>query len=78
MKNKSLIHGIVFFSFMIAVMSGCAAAKISSANLQAIKTMQPPAGKALVYVIRPQSLGYALHFTVMCDDKKIGAISGGH
>jgi hypothetical protein len=75
MKAKSLFHWIFVSLLLAAILSGCAAAKISSDNLAAIKTMQPPAGKALLYVVRPQTYGLALHFTVLCDDKKIGELS---
>ncbi len=39
--------------------------------------LDPPAEKALVYVVRPSSMGQTVRFTVTCDGDSIGATGGG-
>ena len=41
-----------------------------------IKFMKPPAGKALVYILRPSTFGFLLSFVVSCDKKKLGVTKG--
>lgn len=41
-----------------------------------IKTMTPPEGKALVYVVRPSWFGFAINFKVYFNDTYIGKTKG--
>ena len=41
-----------------------------------IKFMNPPEGKSLVYIVRPSVIGFAINFTVTCDDITIGKTKG--
>jgi hypothetical protein len=61
---------------LVLVFSGCAPAKVSAGELLRVKTLQPPEGKALVYIIRTSALGGAIRFNVTCDDRFIGSTFG--
>jgi Protein of unknown function (DUF2846) len=37
------------------------------------KTLQPPVGKALVYILRPSSMGMLIRMRVRCDGRNIGS-----
>jgi hypothetical protein len=40
------------------------------------KTLTPPEGKSLIYVVRPSKLGFAVGFSTSCDDKPVGKTKG--
>ncbi len=42
------------------------------------KTLQPPVGKALVYVLRPSAMGMLIRMRVKCDGTNIGSTKGGN
>ena len=41
-----------------------------------IKELSPPDGNALVYILRPSSVGKFVKFKTFCNDQYIGAIKG--
>ncbi len=59
----------------ISIMSACSSStKLSSDELQKIKNMQPPAGKALIYVLRVNSSTPGLSFDMTSDNIYIGKL----
>jgi len=73
MKTIKKIIGIFIIGIMV---SGCMVPKASIEVDQKAKNLVAPTGKALVYIVRPSSLGGAVKFKVSCDYKFIGATSG--
>jgi len=71
MKITKLL-GVVAFVFAVGVLSGCAtlpspeAMKTETASFELPKSPEP--GKAVVYVVRPSSLGGLIRFNVFVDD----------
>jgi len=56
---------------------GCSAVGTMSPEAdQGAKALKPPEGKALVYVVRPASLGLAVSMEVKCDDRSVGTTGG--
>ena len=74
MKRISFYKLMIGIALLLPVLNGCSTAKISAGNLNNVKTMQPPNGKALVYLIRPGSMASLITFDVTCDDVRIGAV----
>ncbi len=64
-------------ALVAGVLSACSATARAPAYLDtAARTMRPPAGHALVYVLRPAFLGKAVRFDVMANGTWIGATGG--
>lgn len=79
MQNiKSII--ILFMAFTITFMAGCASLpspevmKTETANYQLPKLPDP--GKAIVYVVRPSSLGGLIRFNVFVNDQEAASEMG--
>lgn len=70
MKNLKLFFNVLVISIFIM---GCAVQKATVEQDSKAKGLTPPAGKALVYIVRPSSVGFAVKFTVLCNNKYIGA-----
>lgn len=59
------------------VLTACSTAKIADpAEDQRLRTMTPPEDMALVYFVRPSSLGSAIKMGVTCDGTLIGSTHG--
>lgn len=71
MKSFSIV-ALAGLLTMLAIL-GCSTAKVSSSDLEQIKSQMAPEGKALVYIIRPKSAAYLVTFKVSCDEKPIGS-----
>lgn len=74
MKNSSFAFSI--FSILIYIFLGCSTTKMASRDLESLKTQTPPPNKALVYVVRPSSYGYAVSMSVSCNNMDLGSTSG--
>ncbi len=76
MKPFKSVHLLLVLAISI-LLTGCSAVKEASkeSDFQA-KKMTPPAGKSLLYVVRPSSLGFAVSFEVFIDEKYIGTTGG--
>jgi len=73
MNNLINFIGILLFSFL---MTNCAMQKASLESDTKAKQLIAPAGKAIVYVLRPSGFGAAVRFYVYCDSKNIGSTGG--
>lgn len=69
-KNCSLIFA------MGLLLTNCVVQKASIEFDTKAKQLIVPNNKALVYVVRPKSLGGAIRFTVDCDNRYIGSTVG--
>lgn len=77
--NKTLTYiAVVITSF---VSFGCATMNtVNQTSVEIdtkVKSMQPPAGKSLVYVVRPTFLGKPFAGTITANDEYIGTTQGG-
>ena len=76
--KKSLLFSIFFLMCIMAV--GCATmntVKELPPDVDSkVKSMQPPAGKGLVYVVRPTSLGKPFGGTITANNEYIGTTQG--
>jgi hypothetical protein len=72
MKTLSFISAFISISILLS----CSTAKISTVELDKVKMLQPPSDKALVYFVRPSSIGTAIKFGVSCDGKELGSTKG--
>ena len=77
MKKSVMFFAIVLMSIMAV---GCATmntVKEMPAEVDSkVKSMQPPSGKSLVYVVRPTSLGKPFGGTITANDEFIGTTQG--
>ncbi len=65
-----------FLGAMLAL-TACSTAKIEDpVEDQRLRTQAPPEGMALVYFVRPSSLGAAIKMGVTCDGTAIGSTHG--
>lgn len=84
MKNKNLTSPIFFaipFLFLISFSSCKSGASLPGTDIPitgqfALKTLQPPEGKALVYIIRHKSMGMLAKLNLYIDKKVIGQTKG--
>jgi len=72
MKNKLILAGAVI---AVGLLTGCAGKQLTHEEMKKeLVGFELPAkaidGKAIVYVVRPSSLGGAVRFNVYLDDKK--------
>lgn len=69
---------LTFFSVLALslVLNGCATQKASIEADNYARKLVVPEGKALVYIVRPNTLGFAIKFRVYCDGKYIGTTGG--
>jgi hypothetical protein len=76
MKRRSIFNRLIISMLIPIVICGCSAsARISSVELINIKSMVPPNGKGLVFILRPGSIaGSAITFKITCDDREIGTV----
>ena len=73
MKHYKWILIVFLFSFMV----GCSAVgKMPTAVDLKIRDLHPPEGKALVYVLRPTSIGSIVKMEVTANGQYIGATGG--
>ena len=76
--KRPLIFSIVILTCIMAV--GCATmntVKEMPAEIDSkVKSMHPPSGKSLVYVVRPTSLGKPFGGTITANDAFIGTTQG--
>ena len=76
MRPFKFIH-LFIIPAAIFFLTGCSAVKEATQDLDArAKQLTPPAGKSIVYVVRPSSLGSAVGFEVFIDSKYIGTTGG--
>jgi hypothetical protein len=77
MKKQKLIY-VLFLFFVCTILFSCAGSmpKADMALDQKAKAMAVPEDKALVYVIRPTTYGFAVGMDVFCDNKKVGTTTG--
>jgi len=62
----------------LLIFLGCSAVGKAPLEMdQKAKEIVPPEGKALVYIVRPTTLGTAIKMGVTCDGKYIGGTGGG-
>jgi hypothetical protein len=73
MKTFKKALGLLFAAILI---TNCGVQKASVELDTKAKGLTAPSGKAIVYIVRPSSLGFAVKFTVNCNDKYIGATGG--
>ena len=72
--NKSHFGLFICLAFLIA---GCSATKKADAELDTqIKNLSPPSGKALVYILRPNSYGSMAVFNATVNGDFIGSTGG--
>ena len=77
MKKQKLIS--VFFLFFVCMILFSCAGTMPKADLaldQRAKALVVPEDKALVYVVRPTSYGFAVGMDLFCDNKKAGTTTG--
>lgn len=77
MKRQKLIY-VLFLFFVCSILFSCAGSmpKADLALDQRAKAMAVPEDKALVYVVRPTTYGFAVGMDVFCDNKKVGTTTG--
>ena len=77
MKKQKMIYFLLLI-FVCTILFSCAGTlpKADMALDQRAKAMTVPEDKALVYVIRPSSLGFAVGMHFFCDNKKVGTTTG--
>jgi hypothetical protein len=77
MKKTGRVLGLAALLGLL-ILTGCAAVGKAPVekDLEA-KKLAPPEGKALVYIVRPSSMGMAIKMEVTCDGKYLGATGGG-
>jgi hypothetical protein len=74
MKSASTLIALVIVTLMAV---GCASLNTMPPDVDAkVKALQPPAGKALVYVVRPTSLGKPFEGTITANGEYIGTTQG--
>ena len=67
----------ILFVFLVSFMAGCSAVgKMPTAVDLKIRDLNPPEGKALVYILRPTSLGSIVKMEVTANGQYIGATGG--
>ena len=67
----------VLFVLLVSGTAGLyAQSKASEDEDQKAKAMTPPADKALVYVYRPSSAGFAVRMEITCDGQTLGSTKG--
>lgn len=77
MKYNGFLQTWLFtLAFLLATTSVQAQKKASEDEDQEAKSLTPPADKALVYVYRPSSAGFAVRMEVTCDGKSLGSTKG--
>jgi hypothetical protein len=76
MKRKLFFRLTLISMLTVAfVTSSSAQAKISAASLDSLRSMKPPNGKALVYLLRPYNfMGSLLSIFLTCNEKNIGSV----
>ena len=69
---------LVFVLILAVVMSGCATeVKTASPNAdRRAKALKAPKGMALVYFVRPTSMGKPFSTPIICDGKRLGSVCG--
>jgi len=72
MKSQLKSGLIIIFAVILA---SCSSTK-KLATPDPNKTLPAPADKALLYVLRPSSLGFAINFKVSVDDEFLGMTKG--
>jgi hypothetical protein len=74
MKSKRFFDLMLAIITMTILLGSCSTTKMSLSDLDNLKNQQPPAGKALVYIIRASSFAAAIDFKVTCDSNEIGVV----
>ena len=72
---KKITNNIWIF-LLSFLLTNCAVQKASVEADSKAKQLVAPEGKAIVYIMRPGTLGFAVKFKVNCDEKYIGATGG--
>jgi hypothetical protein len=73
--KKTLIN--LTITLLMAVAVGCSSVGVMPPAVDSqVKAMQPPAGKALVYVVRPTLLGKPFDGTITADGTYVGTTRG--
>lgn len=68
---------LLLLVFVALIMGGCATVGKMPVEMDLkIKEMKSPEGKALVYIVRPSSFGFAIKMTVTCDGEYVGTTAG--
>lgn len=76
MKSFSISPGVLALVICLYISAACSTAKMPASDLEKIRNQSPPEGRALVYVVRPTSFGYAAVQNITCDNKDIGSTTG--
>lgn len=72
-----LINFKLILCLLSLVIIGCATVPKASPELTSkAKKIVPPEGMALVYLIRPSNVGYAVRMNITCNNKIIGSTGG--
>jgi hypothetical protein len=58
------------------VMTACSSTSKVATTAEPIKTLTVPQGKAVVYILRPAFMGFAINFKVFVDGTQIGVTKG--
>jgi hypothetical protein len=67
----------IVFIAVIFVITACSTSKTVTQNTNdKYKTLTPPEGKAIVYIVRPSVVGTIVPFKVSCNDSLIGSTTG--
>ena len=67
----------IVFIAVIFVITACSTSKTVTQNTyDKYKTLTPPEGKAIVYIVRPSVVGTIVPFKVSCNDSLIGSTTG--
>lgn len=61
---------------VILILTSCSTQKNAINVDDPNKRLTAPENKALVYIVRPQTLGFLINFKVFCDGEFIGATKG--
>lgn len=78
MKKAKVIVGIALVSMLAAGCASMNTVKNMPADIDAkVKSLQPPAGKALVYVVRPTFVGKPFGGTITANSEYVGTTQGG-
>jgi hypothetical protein len=81
MKKSAMVLAIVLMSITTLIMAvGCSTMNTVNAMPaevdSQVKSMQPPPGKSLVYVVRPTSLGKPFGGKITANDEYVGTTQG--
>ena len=61
----------------VVLLTACSTTKtVTQSKVDIYKSLNPPSGKAIVYIIRPNAMGLIVPFKVFCNDSLIGSTTG--